>query len=377
MRPLVPLGPPLTTEQTVRYARHLSLAGFGEEAQRRLLGAKVLAVGAGGLGSPALLYLAAAGVGTLGVIDDDRVDRTNLQRQVLHTDAGVGEPKTASAARAITALNPEVTVIEHRERLGANAEEILSGYDLVLDGTDNFATRYTVDRAATALGMPEVWGSIFQFCGQVSVFWSGQEAVAAGAPGPDGVTLRDLFPSPPPPGQVPSCGEAGVLGALPGQVGTIMAIEAIKLICGIGEPLLGRVQVIDTLAGTSHTVPLAPRPEPRPAPIEDVELAPYCSAPVVPAIDMTRIDEVLASGADVLDVREDAERAAGFIPGSRHIPLASVLADPEGAASGTVYVYCAAGARSAKAVAALRERGIDAINVTGGYAAYKLKESHD
>lgn len=377
MRPLVDPGPPLTTAQTVRYARHLSLPGFGEDAQRRLANAKVLAVGAGGLGSPALLYLAAAGVGTLGIIDDDRVDRTNLQRQVLHTDAGVGTYKTESAARALTALNPEITVVEHRERLGANAREILSSYDLVLDGTDNFATRYTVDRAATELGMPEVWGSIFQFCGQVSVFWSGERAVAAGAPGPDGVTLRDLFPTPPPVGQVPSCGEAGVLGALPGQVGTIMAVEAIKLICGLGEPLLGRVQIIDTLAGTSHTIPLAPRPGPRPEPISDAALAPYCTAPAVPAIDMTRIDEVLSSGGDVLDVREPEERAAGFIPGSRHLPLAQVLAQPTAAASGTVYVYCAAGARSARAVATLREHGIDAINVTGGYAAYELKESHD
>lgn len=373
MLPLVEPGPPLTPEQTVRYSRHLMLPEIGDIGQRRLKNARVLAIGAGGLGSPSLLYLAAAGVGTLGVIDDDLVDRSNLHRQVLHTDAGVGTPKASSAARALTDLNPDVTVVEHRHRLTEdNIDEIFSQYDLVMDGTDNFQTRYLVEAACTRLGIPEVWGSILQFNGQVSVFWTGERAVAAGAPGPDGISLRDLFPTPPPPGDVPSCGDVGVLGALPGQIGTIMATEAVKLICGIGEPLVGRVMVVDTLKAEIYTVPFGPRPLPRPEPLTAAELLPYCSAPKVAEVDIVEFARLREQGVRVLDVREDSERRAAHLPGSEHIVLSEILERPELAAGEQpVYVHCKAGARSARAVEAMGRVGIQAINVAGGLDAWQ------
>lgn len=373
MLPLVEPGPPLTPEQTVRYSRHLMLAEIGDIGQRRLKNAKVLAIGAGGLGSPSLLYLAATGVGTLGVIDDDLVDRSNLHRQVLHTDAGVGTPKAQSAAKALTDLNPDVTVIQHAQRLTEdNIDDIFSRYDVVLDGTDNFQTRYLVEAACTRLGIPEVWGSILQFNGQVSVFWTGKTAVSAGAPGPDGVSLRDLFPAPPPPGDVPSCGDVGVMGSLPGQIGTIMATEAVKLICGIGEPLIGRVMVIDTLKAEIYTVPFAPRPLPRPEPLSADELQFYCSAPKVPEVDIVEFEKRRRDGVRVLDVREDDERTAAHLPGSEHIVLSQILDRPELAAGDQpVYVHCKGGTRSARAVEALTRIGIHGINVGGGLDAWQ------
>lgn len=373
MLPLVEPGAPLTPEQTVRYSRHLMLEEIGDLGQRRLKNARVLAIGAGGLGSPSLLYLAAAGVGTLGVIDDDLVDRSNLHRQVLHTDTSVGIPKTESAANALTELNPDITVNQHRERLTEeNIDSIFSQYDVIMDGTDNFQTRYLVESACTRLGIPEVWGSILKFNGQVSVFWTGERAVAAGAPAPDGVSLRDLFPSPPPEGEVPACGDVGVLGSLPGQVGTIMATEAVKLICGIGEPLVGRVMVIDTLKAETFTVPFAPRPLPRPEPFTAEELLPYCSAPKVPEIDIVEFERLRSEGVRVLDVREDSEREAAYLPGSEHLVLSELLERPELAAGEQpVYVHCKAGARSARAVTALRAIGIQGINVAGGLDAWQ------
>lgn len=366
MRALVEPGEELTPEQSVRYSRHTMLAEVGSLGQRRLKAAKVLAIGAGGLGSPALLYLAAAGVGTLGIIDDDVVDRSNLHRQVIHTDTRVGEPKTESAAATLTALNPDVRVIEHRCRLTAeNAPEIFAEYDLILDGTDNFQTRYVTEQAATDLGKPVVWGSILLFNGQVSVFWTGKTAVEYGAPGPDGVSLRDLFPFPPPPGDVPSCGDVGVLGALPGQVGTIMATEAIKLICGIGEPLIGRVMVIDTLKGKTDTIPFSPRPLPRLAPLSEADLAPYC-ATKAPEVDVVEFHRLLAEGARAIDVREPEEWEEARINGTTHIPLQNLLHEPHAAGNGPVYVHCKAGMRSARAVTALRNNGIEAYSVAGG-----------
>lgn len=229
--PLVAPGPPLTSTQKQRFSRHLLLPQLGEIGQRRLLASRVLVVGAGGLGSPILLYLAAAGVGHLGIIDDDVVEESNLQRQVVHGIADVGRSKVESAAERIAELNPDVTLTLHDVRLTPqNATKILSEYDLVLDGTDNFPTRYLVDDTCTELGLPLIWGSILRFDAQVSLFWA-----------PHGPTLRDLFPHPPPKGATPSCGEAGVLGAMCGQVGSLMAAEAVKLVAGIGEPLLGRV----------------------------------------------------------------------------------------------------------------------------------------
>ena len=224
-----------------RYGRHLLIPEIGEEGQTRLLDSKVLMVGAGGLGSPAAYYLAAAGVGTIGIIDDDVVDRSNLQRQILHTDDRVGKPKVESARQTLNALNPSIRVETYQERLNAdNVDEIFSNYDLVVDGTDNFATRYLVNDACLKHSLPNIHGAIFRFEGQVSVFWPGY-------PERRGPCYRCLFPEPPPPELAPSCAEAGVLGILPGVVGTLEAVEAIKVLLGIGDPLVGRLLVYDAL----------------------------------------------------------------------------------------------------------------------------------
>ena len=248
--PLVEPGPELTPEELTRYARHLKLPGLGVTAQRRLRNAKVLMVGAGGLGSPALLYLAAAGVGTLTIIDDDVVEASNLQRQVLHRAEDLGRPKAESAREALLRLNPALQVRSRVARLSSrNALDLFDGVDLVLDGTDNFATRYCNNDAAELTGTPLVWGSVLSWQGQVSVFWPGR-----------GPMLRDLFPTPPPDGSVPSCVEAGLLGVVPGIIGVTMATEAIKVICGIGEPLVGRVQLYDALTASWSTLQLRPNP---------------------------------------------------------------------------------------------------------------------
>ncbi|MET0979466.1 MAG: ThiF family adenylyltransferase, partial [Paeniglutamicibacter terrestris] len=228
---LVEPAPALLPEEMLRYSRQIIIPEIGMLGQRRLKNARVLVIGAGGLGSPALLYLAAAGIGTIGIIDDDVVDVSNLQRQVIHGTASVGELKTDSAARRITDLNPLLNVRVHAQRLDvSNAVDIFSDYDLVLDGTDNFATRYLVNDAASLAGKPYIWGSILRFDGQVSVFWD--------AHGPN---YRDLYPTPPPPGTVPSCSEGGVFGVLCAQVGSVMVADAIKLITGVGRSLLGRL----------------------------------------------------------------------------------------------------------------------------------------
>lgn len=237
----------LAPRQRERYGRHLLIPEVGEAGQLKLLESRVLLIGAGGLGSPAALYLAAAGVGTLGIVDDDRVDRSNLQRQILHTDDRVGTSKVESARLTLLALNPDITVVPHTVRLTSdNVEEVFSGYNLVIDGSDNFPTRYLVNDASVKLGLPNVHGSIFRFEGQVSVFWPGRP----GAPGP---CYRCLFPEPPPPELAPSCAEAGVLGVLPGVIGTLEAIEAIKLLLGVGEPLVGKLLHYDALAARFAT----------------------------------------------------------------------------------------------------------------------------
>ena len=231
----------LTDEERERYSRHISIPGVGEAGQLALLDSKVLLVGAGGLGSPAAFYLAAAGVGTLGIVDDDVVDRSNLQRQILHTDDRVGTPKVDSAITTLRALNPSITARSHAARLASdNVEEIFSGYEVVVDGSDNFPTRYLVNDACVKLGIPNVHGSIFRFEGQVSVFWPKWEERR-------GPCYRCLFPEPPPPELAPSCADAGVLGVLPGVIGTLEAIEAIKILLGIGDPLVGRLLIYDAL----------------------------------------------------------------------------------------------------------------------------------
>jgi molybdopterin/thiamine biosynthesis adenylyltransferase len=235
--PLVEPADELTIDEVRRYSRHLIIPEVGMSGQKRLKNAKVLVIGAGGLGSPALLYLAAAGVGTLGIVEFDTVDESNLQRQIIHGQSDIGKSKAQSAKESILETNPNTNVVLHEVRLdNDNVFEIFEQYDLIVDGTDNFATRYLVNDAAVLLGKPYVWGSIFRFEGQASVFWED-------APNGQGLNYRDLYPEPPPPGMVPSCAEGGVLGVLCASIGSIMVTEAVKLITGIGEPLLGRLMV--------------------------------------------------------------------------------------------------------------------------------------
>lgn len=377
MKPLVDPGPELTPDEIARYQRHLGLADVGTEGQRRLKNARVLLVGAGGLGSPAMQYLAAAGVGTLGTIDDDDVDLSNLQRQIIHSTADIGRPKVTSAADRVTALNPLTTVIQHHERLTAdNVVDLVAAYDLVLDGTDNFATRYLVSDAAEILRKPVVWGAILRFHGQVSVFWAGE-----------GPTYRDLFPEPPDPASVPSCAEAGVLGVLPGTIGTLMATEALKLILGRGEPLLGRLLVYDALAADFRSMRILPDPgRPPVTEVRPVEFVCAVGGPTaaetldVPALEalLSRRDNGELALA-VVDVREDWERQLGMVPGAVAAPLGEILergidAIPAEARGRDVVLYCAAGVRSGRALEALRPAyaGLEVTlrHLDGGYGAW-------
>lgn len=393
--PLVAPGPELGADELARYARHVSLPGIGVEGQRRLAAARVLVVGAGGLGSPALLYLAAAGVGTLGVVDDDVVDASNLQRQVLHGTHDVGTPKTASAARALDGLNPGVQVVEHRERLGSgNALELVRRYDLVLDGSDNFTTRYLVSDAAELAGVPVVWGGIHRFQGQVATFWAAPPA------GVEGVTYRDVFPEPPPPALAPDCATGGVLGALCGTVGSVMATEAIKLITGAGRTLLGRLAVYDALELTWRH--LTVRRDPGRVRVtslpDDAAYATFCGLSPAPApatgspstatIAPRELADLRAAAAAgdrlepfVLDVREPWEVQVAALDGVHVVPSGTfAVAGPERdaavadvarrAAGRTVHVLCKAGPRAARVAAMLRDAGLDAREVAGGIAAW-------
>lgn len=378
--PLVEPGAPLTAEQVQRYSRHLLLPQLGADGQRRLRNARVCVIGAGGLGAPVLLYLAAAGVGRLGIVDFDVVETTNLQRQVVHGWADVGRPKVDSASDAVHAVDTGVEVVAHHERLTEeNVDAVLSGYDLVIDGTDNFPTRYLVNDSCVRLGLPEVWGSVFRFDAQVSVFWG---RPPAGAPVP-AVQLRDLFPAPPAPGTVPSCAEGGVLGALCGQVGSMMATEAVKLLTGIGEPLLGRVLVLDALAARWSEIPVRGRS----AGLRDsLDAGTAVPGPVVPGPAAADPDTITARELaallagpearrpDVVDVREAAERAIVAIPGSRLIPLGRFLdgsALSEIPQDREVVLHCRSGARSAQALAVLQAAGFEGVvHLAGGILAW-------
>ena len=381
--PLVEPAGSLTPAEMQRYSRHLILPDVGVEGQKRLKNARVLVVGAGGLGSPALLYLAAAGVGTIGVVDADVVDASNLQRQVVHGEGDVGRRKVDSAADRVAEVNPHVRLVKHAVHLdSSNALEILRDYDLVLDGTDNFPTRYLVNDACAILGLPEVWGSIFRFDGQVSVFWAEH-----------GPTYRDLFPEPPPPGAVPSCAEGGVLGVLCAAIGSVMATEAVKLVCGIGDPLVGRLMVFDALAMTWRTLTVRPNPALPPiTALVDYEafcgLAPAAQPgedPLAAAtIDVHALRDLLAARERgetdfvLVDVREPYEREIVVIPGAVNVPKADVLAAaasgawPDALAGGRrVVLHCKAGGRSAEALAALLAAGrADAVHVAGGVLAW-------
>jgi len=377
-------APELTNDEIQRYSRHLILPEVGPDGQRRLKAGRVLCVGAGGLGSPAALYLAAAGVGTIGIIDFDAVDASNLQRQILHSTPDVGRSKLQSAREKLSALNPEVRIETYEATLtSANALALFRDYDVILDGTDNFATRYLVNDACVLLGKPNAYGSIFRFEGQASVF------ATKGGP-----CYRCLYPEPPPPGLVPSCAEGGVLGVLPGVIGTIQATETIKLLLGAGTTLAGRLLLYDAWNMRFRELKLRRDPEcpvcgDHPTVRELIDYEQFCgiarpaaAAPAAnalpPELEAT-VEELKAlrgSGRPlyVLDVREPQEFQICRIPGSTLIPLgqlpARVAELPSGPGGPEIIVHCKSGVRSAKAVRLLQERGIAARNLKGGILAW-------
>ncbi len=369
--------PALSNEEVARYSRHLIMPEVGMDGQLKLKAASVLCIGAGGLGSPVAMYLAAAGVGRLGIVDFDVVDYSNLQRQVIHGTPDVGRPKLDSARDTLNAINPEVQIETHEVALSSgNALEVLRGYDVIVDGTDNFPTRYLVNDACVILGIPNAYGSIFRFEGQASVFAA-----------KDGPCYRCLYPEPPPPGLVPSCAEGGVLGILPGVVGTIQATEAVKLIMGVGEPLVGRFLVYDALRMRFRELKLRKDPDcpvcgDNPTVTELIDYEQFCgitpAAPVAePAAgagpDDATVEQLKGrldsgDGVFILDVREPQEYQICSIPGSTLIPLGDLPSRlHELAGRGEMIVHCKSGARSAKAVKLLREAGFaQARNLQGG-----------
>jgi adenylyltransferase/sulfurtransferase len=377
--PLVEPAAELTVDEVRRYSRHLIIPDVGMTGQKRLKNARVLCVGAGGLGSPALLYLAAAGVGTLGIVDFDVVDESNLQRQVIHGQSDIGRSKAESARDSIVEINPYVNVIVHQERLDSdNAMQIFADYDLIVDGTDNFATRYLVNDACVLLGKPYVWGSIYRFDGQASVFWAEY-----------GPCYRCLYPEPPPPGMVPSCAEGGVLGVLCASIGSIQVNEAIKLITGIGEPLAGRLMIYDALEMTYRSVKVRKDPEcpvcgKNPTVTELIDYEAFCGAVSEEAqeaaagstITARQLKDMQDAGENILlvDVREPNEYEIVSIPGSVLIPKGEFLS---GAAlerlpqDKRVVLHCKSGARSAECLAIVKNAGFsDAVHVGGGVLSW-------
>ncbi|WP_048760502.1 ThiF family adenylyltransferase [Corynebacterium vitaeruminis] len=371
-----------------RYARHLTLPGFGAEGQRILRASRVLVIGAGGLGSPALLYLAGAGVGHITIIDDDVVDESNLQRQVIHRESDIGRPKAESAADAVRRLDSEASVTAIVGRLSVdNAEELFATHDVVLDGADNFATRYLSSDAAELTGTPLVWATILQFAGQLSVFWPGR-----------GPMLRDLYPDIPDPGSVPSCAAGGVLGAMVGQIGSIMVVEAIKVLTGVGKAAVGKLVLIDALEATTRTLSFATDPEREP--VSDLtEIAQVCAASWsededgseqnVRSVGPHAVRELLAEGVPLIDVREPEEYAEAAIAGSVLVPLGEIRSRRWAAIreawaernlqpnSPRVVIHCHSGARSQQAIELLAgEVETDGatpelINLDGGIVAWQ------
>jgi molybdopterin/thiamine biosynthesis adenylyltransferase/rhodanese-related sulfurtransferase len=375
--PLVEPAAELTPQEIRRYSRHLIIPDVAMDGQKRLKNAKVLCVGAGGLGSPALMYLAAAGVGTLGIVDFDVVDESNLQRQVIHGQSDIGRPKAESARDSVREINPLVTVNLHQERLdSSNAMQIFAGYDLIVDGTDNFATRYLVNDACVLLGKPYVWGSIYRFDGQASVFWADY-----------GPCYRCLYPEPPPPGMVPSCAEGGVLGVLCASVGSIQVTEAIKVLTGIGDPLVGRLMIYDALEMTYRAVKVRKDPEcplcgKNPTITELIDYEAFCGV-VSEEAQMAAADSTITAaelkamqdrGDDFLlvDVREPAEWEIVRIPGAVLIPKGDLPGRlSELPQNKPVITYCKTGIRSAEALALLKSAGFsDAMHVQGGVTAW-------
>lgn len=376
--------PALTAAELARYSRQILLERVGIEGQRKLAGARVLVVGAGGLGSPAALYLAAAGVGTLGIADFDQVEEHNLQRQLLHDTPAVGRPKVASAAARLRATNPFVRVVTHEHGITPeNAIELFSGYDVIVDGTDNFGTRYLNNDAAALARRPLVYGSVFKFDGQVAVF----------DPAGGGPCYRCLFPEPPPPGSVPGCGEAGVIGALCGVIGSLQALEAIKLVTGIGEPLRGRLLTYDALHQQFQTLTLPRDPEcalcgehPQIRDLDPARYAPAC-APAAPApfsmsdreipleISVTEASQLRQSAPDrtlIVDVREPFELDICRIDGAEHIPMRQIPDRLDALPRDKhLLILCHAGGRSYRVTEFLRARGLTAVsNIAGGIDAW-------
>ena len=381
--PLVTPADSLSVEEVMRYSRHLIIPDVGMDGQKRLKNAKVLCVGAGGLGSPALMYLAAAGVGTLGIVEFDTVDESNLQRQIIHGQSDVGRSKAESARDTVKEINPYVTVNLHEMRLdSSNVMDLFAQYDLIVDGTDNFATRYLVNDAAVLLGKPYIWGSIYRFEGQASVFWAEY-----------GPCYRCLYPEPPPPGMVPSCAEGGVLGVLCASIGSIQVTEAIKLLTGIGEPLIGRLMIYDALEMSYRRVNIRKDPNcalcgPNPTVTGLIDYDAFCGSisdeaaeaavgSTITATDLkTMLDKRAAGDTDfmLIDVREPGEYDIVNIPGAVLIPKGrfldgSILAELP--TTKPIVLHCKSGVRSAECLAVLKGAGFsDARHVGGGVLAW-------
>jgi len=381
--PLVEPAADLTVDEVRRYSRHLIIPDVGMAGQKRLKNAKVLCVGAGGLGSPSLMYLAAAGVGTLGIVEFDIVDESNLQRQIIHGQSDVGRSKAESARDSVREINPYVTVNLHEERLdSSNVMELFAQYDLIVDGTDNFATRYLVNDACVLLGKPYIWGSIYRFDGQASVFWSEH-----------GPCYRCLYPEPPPPGMVPSCAEGGVLGVLCGSIGSIQVTEAIKVLTGIGETLLGRLMIYDALEMSYRKVKIRKDPNcaicgEHPTVTELIDYEAFCGTisdeaaiaamnSTISVVDLKKMLDDRDRGEDdflLIDVREPGEYEIVQIPGSVLIPKGLFM---DGSAledlptDKRVVIHCKLGGRSAEVLAVVKGAGFsDAVHVGGGVLAW-------
>ncbi|MER7605832.1 adenylyltransferase/sulfurtransferase MoeZ [Nocardioides sp. NPDC127503] len=391
LAPLVEPADELTIDEVRRYSRHLIIPDVGMDGQKRLKNAKVLVIGAGGLGSPALLYLAAAGVGTLGIVEFDEVDESNLQRQIIHKQSTVGQPKADSAAAAIKEVNPYVNIVLHDVRLdNDNVREIFTGYDLIVDGTDNFATRYMVNDAAYFLGIPYVWGSIYRFDGQASVF--------APTLTDDAPCYRCLYPEPPPPGMVPSCAEGGVLGVLCASIGSIQVNEAIKMLTGMGEPLVGKLMIYDALEMEYRKLKVRKDPNcalcgENPTVTDLIDYDAFCGAISTEAADaaagatisVTQLSEMIKEREEgsrdfvLVDVREPNEYEINKIPGAVLIPKGEFLngnaipqvAELTGDGAKPLVFHCKSGVRSAEVLAIAKGAGYaDAVHVGGGVVAW-------
>jgi adenylyltransferase/sulfurtransferase len=381
--PLVEPAESLSADEVRRYSRHLIIPDVGMTGQKRLKNARVLCVGAGGLGSPALMYLAAAGVGTLGIVEFDTVDESNLQRQIIHGQSDIGRPKAESARDTVLEINPHVTVNLHTERLdSSNVFELFAQYDLIVDGTDNFATRYLVNDACVLLGKPYVWGSIYRFDGQASVFWAEH-----------GPCYRCLYPEPPPPGMVPSCAEGGVLGVLCASIGSIQVTEAIKLLTGIGDTLLGRLMVYDALEMTYRQVRIRKDPScavcgENATVTELIDYEAFCGTisdeaaeaareSTISVVELKRMLDAREAGEEdfvLIDVREPGEYEIVSIEGAILIPKGAFL---DGSAleqlpqDKRIVLHCKVGGRSAEVLSVVKGAGYaDAIHVGGGILAW-------